>query len=417
MKKKVNLFYLILSITLLSFISCSGEVGQEQLENVDFAEVIKLVENDGLSKNYFGISVSISGDNAIVGACNSETNSGSAYIFIRDGATWTQTSKLLPSDGEIGDQFGNSVSISGDTAIVGAHSNDYKGDRSGSAYIFIRDGAGWTQTSKLVADDGAEWDEFGMSVSISGDTAIVGACFDDDNDIRSGSAYIFTRDGAGWTQTSKLLPSDRESGDKFGWAVSISGDTAIIGAYYDDDKGTRSGSAYIFSRDGAAWTQTSKLVADDGSEEDFFGCSVAISGDTAIVGARLDDDKGNNSGSAYIFTEGATTWTQTSKLVVDDGAEDDNFGRSVSISGDTAIIGSNSDGKGLFSGSAYIFTRGGNNWTQTCKLLADDGSEEDFFGCSVAISGDTAIIGASYDDDYGILSGSAYYTDRNCLTK
>jgi len=264
--------------------------------------------------------------------------------------------KITASDGASDDYFGYSVSISGDTAIVGAYGNDDKGSYSGSAYVFVRSGTTWTEQQKLTASDGAAYDIFGESVSISGDTAIVGARHDDDKGSSSGSAYVFVRSGTTWTEQQKLTASDGASSDWFGWSVSISGDTAIVGAYLDDDKGSASGSAYVFVRSGTTWTEQQKLTASDGASSDYFGRSVSISGDTAIVGAYQDDDKGSASGSAYVFLRSGTTWTEQQKLTASDGGSVDHFGYSVSISGDTAIVGAyRDDDKGSYSGSAYVF--------------------------------------------------------------
>ncbi|MCK9517380.1 MAG: FG-GAP repeat protein, partial [Ottowia sp.] len=373
-----------------------------------------------------GLSLAISadGNTAIVGAYFDDDkgdNSGSAYVFTRSGTTWSQQAKLLASDGAGGDQFGISVTISGDgnTAVVGSRYDDDKGAQSGSAYIFTRSGSTWTEQAKLLANDGAASDNFGVSVAISGDgnTATVGAYLDDDKGYNSGSAYVFTRSGSTWTQQAKLIASDGVDSDYFGYSVAISGDgnTAVIGAYQDDDKGSNSGSAYVFTRSGITWTQQAKLIASDGAASDFFGRSVAISGDgnTAIVGVYQDDDKGSSSGSAYVFTRSGTTWIQQAKLIASDGAATDEFGQSVAISadGNTAIVGAkNDDDKGGNSGSAYVFTRSGITWTEQAKLLANDGAANDFFGFSVAISGDglLAVVGACADDDLGTDSGSAY---------
>jgi hypothetical protein len=372
----------------------------------------KLLASDGAAGDYFGWSVSISGDLAIVGAYDDDdkgSDSGSAYIFRWDGTSWVQQQKLTASDGNAGDYFGYSVSISGDYAIIGAEDDDDKGSNSGSAYIFRWDGTSWVQQAKLFASDGAVDDHFGISVSISGNLAIVGAYDDDDKGIDSGSAYIFKRDGETWSQQKKLTAVDGAAYDYFGWSVSIGGDYAIVGAIYDDDRGTNSGSAYIFRWDGASWVQQAKLLASDGAIEDYFGYSVSISGDYAIVGARGDDDKGIDSGSAYIFKRDGASWVQQQKLTAADGASYDYFGFSVSISGDLAIVGAyRDDDKGTDSGSAYIFRWDGTSWVQQAKLTAADGASDDYFGWSVSISGDYAIVGAIYDDDRGTNSGSAY---------
>ena len=259
------------------------------------------------------------------------------------------------------------------------------------------------QRSKLLPDDGARWDNFGYSAAISGDTAVVGAHGDDDND-GSGSAYLF--DATTGAQLFKLLPDDGAAWDFFGWSVAISGDTAVVGAYHDDDNGPDSGSAYLF--DATTGEQLFKLLPDDGAAFEWFGVSVAISGDTVVVGAYGDDDNGSGSGSAYLFD--ATTGEQFFKLLPADGARDDQFGFSVAISGDTVVVGAPEDNDNSSnSGSAYLFDA--TTGVQLFKLLADDGAADDLFGFSVAISGDTAVVGAWGDDDNGVNSGSVYLFD------
>ncbi len=373
-------------------------------------QLFKLLANDAAANDLFGLSVAISGATAIVGAPNDDDNgssSGSAYLF--DTTTGQQIAKLLPNDGAAGDLFGSSVAISGSTAIVGVWRDADNGSDSGSACLF--DTTTGRQIAKLLPGDGAAFDHFGHSVAISGTTAIVGAENDDDNDEQSGSAYLF--DTSTGQQIAKLLANDGAWYDYFGASVAISGEVAIVGAFWDDDNGQNSGSAYLF--DSTTGQQLFKLLADDGAAGDGFGWSVAISGATAIVGASGDDDNGATSGSAYLFD--TTTGAQIAKLLANDGAAGDVFGSSVAISGDTAIVAArwdNDNGDG--SGSAYLFDISDPaNPTQIFKVLPDDGAEFDFFGQSVAISGatgnETAIVGAPWDDDNGDASGSAYLFD------
>ncbi|MEE8154910.1 MAG: FG-GAP repeat protein [Phycisphaerales bacterium] len=366
-------------------------------------QVYKLLPDDGAASDLFGRSVAISGATAVVGAYQDDDNggnSGSAYLF--STTTGMQTAKLLPDDGAANDHFGFSVAISGATTIVGAQLDADNGTDSGSAYLF--DTTTGTQMAKLLPNDAAAFDHFGFSVAISGATAIVGAPFDDDNGNNSGSAYLF--DTTTGTQIAKLLPNDDAGGDRFGSSVAISGATAIVGAYRDDDSGDDSGSAYLFDiSDPAKPTQIVKLLPNDGAASDEFGFSVAISDATAIVGARRDADNGTDSGSAYLFD--TTTGTQIAKLLPDDGAASDEFGFSVAISGATGIVGALHDGdNGPTSGSAYLFDT--TDGRQLFKLLPIDGEASDQFGLSVAIRGATAIVGADFDDDNGAESGSAY---------
>ena len=383
----------------------------------------KVISSGGNSNDEFGISVAISGGYAIVGAYKEDgfggiLDKGATYIYVRNANTWILQQKIQDHLGAAGDLFGSSVSISGDYAIVGAE-NDKIGANShqGSAYIFVRNGSTWTQQAKLTASVGSNFDYFGssVSISISGDYAIVGAMEDGIGD--SGSAYIFVRNGSIWTQQAKLTASDADHGEGFGISASISGDYAIVGAFSDDvGTNTDQGSAYIFVRNGSIWTQQAKLTASDGSGGDWFGYSVSISGAHAIVGAFLDDVGSNdNQGSAYIFVRNGSTWTQQAKLTASDGSASDYFGRSVSISENHTIVGTYFDdvGGNTNQGSAYIFVRNGSIWTQQSKLTASDGNQFAYFGVSVSISGDYAVIGA-LGDDVGANTdqGSAYFFNK-----
>ena len=378
----------------------------------------KLIASEGAAGDDFGISVSVSSNYAIVGAVYDDTtkgsDSGSAYVF--DVTTGSQVGKLTASNGATGDRFGRSVSISGDYAIAGAYFDDNSnGIDAGSAYIFKRDGTNWSEQQMLIASNGAAKDYLGSSVSISGDLAIVGSMGNDEKGTDAGSAYIFKRDGTSWVQQPILTASDATAYAEFGTSVSISGNYAIVGARQESTKGHYSGSAYIFKWNGTSWVEQQKLTASDGDAEDRFGHYVSISGDLAIVGADYDEENGSNSGSAYIFKRDGSVWVEQAKLLPLDGAANDHFGESVSISGDYAIVGASSnDDNGSDSGSAYIFKWDGANWTQQQKLIASDGTAADYFGTSVSISGNLAIVGGRYNDDNGTNSGSAYIFENIC---
>ncbi|MDP8229031.1 MAG: FG-GAP repeat protein, partial [Candidatus Electryoneaceae bacterium] len=372
-----------------------------------FAQEFKITANDAEADDCFGFTVSTCGEYAIIGAHQGDDYSGSAYIFIHNGDEWTQQAVLTADDADAWDLFGISVSINGAYAIVGAYGNDDDGEQSGSAYIFVRNGDEWSQQAKLTADDADAGDVFGNAVSISGNYAIVGAYQNDDNGDRSGSAYIFVRDGEEWSQQAKLTADDAGADDRFGECVSISGDYAIIGAIFNDDDGENSGSTYIFVRDGVEWSQQAKLTADDADAQDFFGMPVSISGEYAVIGAHHDGDNGENSGSAYIFIRERDEWTQQCKLTADDAAEDDEFGISVSISDSYAAVGARyNDDDGDRSGSAYIFIRDEDEWIQQVKLTANDADEGDVFGHSVSVGEGYTIVGAPQNDDDGEHSGS-----------
>ena len=378
-----------------------------------WSQQAKLIAADGEADDYFGVSVSIDGDYAILGVYGDDNDNGidagSAYIFKRTGMTsWSHQAKLVAADGEAGDFFGVSVSIDEEYAVVGAFGDDgYRG----SAYIFKWTGIVWSQQEKIVAADGEPEDYFGASVSIDGDYAIVGMYGDDnDNGVDAGSAYIFKRNRTTWSQQAKLTAADGEAGDYFGVSVSINEDYTVVGAYYDDnDNGNDTGSAYIFKHTGmTSWSHQAKLVAADGEAGDFFGVSVSIDEEYAVVGAFGDD---GYRGSAYIFKCTGTTWSQQDKIVAVDGEADDRFGVSTSISKEYVVIGAFYDDNK--TGSAYIFKRSSSCWSQEDKLVAWDDASGDRFGCFVSISGFSAILGAYYDDNSnGNDAGSAYIFNR-----
>jgi len=432
----------------------------------NMTQTAKLKASDAIHNNYLGSAVTISSDVIVVGA----DYFSSAYVYIRPVSGWadmTQTAKLKPSVGVKGEQFGNSICISGDMIVVGANRDDINGYFSGSVYVFKKgpgiwanasetqktsspiqylnnsleeygksvsvdgnyavvgapqynkrqgcayvlkySGSSWVTIAVLKASDGENGDIFGTSVGISGNVIVVGAS-DDGDGACSGSAYLFEKPTGEWkdmTQTAKLTASDGTNYDYFGCSVSISGNVLIIGAYYDDNgKGT----AYVFEKPANGWatmTQTAKLTASDRTDGDFFGSKVGIFGNVIVIGAERDD----NIGSVYVFEKPAIGWinmTQTAKLTSSDGVLYDNFGSSISISGELIVVGANAAN---YNGTAYVYKKTGIAWTdmtQTAKLVASDGATYDNFGCSVSISGDLIVVGAEADQDKGFSTGAAY---------
>lgn len=372
----------------------------------------KLTASDGNTYDYFGrsIDVSLDGNTCVVGAPGDGSGAGSAYIFVRNGLMWDQQAKIVPSDQNTVNVFGSSVSITDDGAavIVGAPGNLNKG----AAYIFTRNGTTWTQKSKLTASDGAANDRFGESVAISGDgtTSIVSSPQDDDKGIDSGSAYIFITSGSSWSQQAKIQASDGTAGDFFGYSVdmNLAGTYCVIGAIYEN-------AVYVFSRSGSTWTQQAKITGSDSAVNDYFGYDVSInaSGDKLVVSATGDDDQGSASGSVYVFGRSGTAWTQEAKVLGNNLVANDKFGSSVDIdaAGSLIVIGTESDGdKGVDAGSAYVFMKNNGSWIQKAKFLAADGFSGDQFGKSVSVSGDktTFVIGSHFADAKGVDSGAAY---------
>jgi hypothetical protein len=403
----------------------------------------ELAADDPFEFAYFGASVAISGDTAVVGA-NLDSRlgkyHGAAYVFTRTNGVWTQEAKLVADDASENDIFGDTVAISGNTIMVGVSNDDDNGTNSGSVYVYVRSEDGWHLTEKLYPADAKAAAFFGLAVSISGDTAIIGmasaayvfvhsdntwlqqaklltdevvtACSMAEDTavlgmaydtnmwaIYAGSVQVYRRANGVWTREAILssdVPTER---DFFGQSVSISGDTLVVGADGDDNVFQNDGAAYVFERVGSNWTRKAILIADDGAESDHFGSSILVKSDTIIVGAISDDDGSYDSGSVYVFGRQDATWNMQTKLSGPfDAAENDGFGTAVAISGDTAIVGAPGDGNDegtIDVGTAYVLTCVDGNWVQQAKLTAFDGAINDHFGSSVAISGDTAVIGTA----------------------
>ena len=335
--------------------------------------------------------------------------SASPPVAKPDGVIPSQVAKLLASDGVAPDSFGDSIALSSDTMVVGAPRAYASGHpESGAVYVFTRSGSGWTQQQKITASDGSEGDRFGWPVALSGDTVMIGAYY---NANAAGAVYVFTRTGTTWTQQAKLVQPDGITGH-FGSAVAISGDTAVIGAFLaNGSTAAGSGAAYVFSRSGTSWTEKAKLSASDGAMDDGFGTAVAISGSNILVGASGCDVSGKaDAGAAYAFKLSGITWAERQKLVASDGLAGDFFGTAVAAYGDWLVIGAYGDDidSNADQGSTYVF-EGIGPWSQWQKIVASDGAAGDCFGKAVAVSGNRLVVRAS-DDDIGSNAdqGSAY---------
>jgi len=297
--------------------------------------------------------------------------------------------KLHAGDGAAYDLFGTSVSIDGNTAVIGADQHGSSNSNLGSAYVFFRTGSTWTQQAEI-SPSTVNNSHCGGSVAISGDTIVIG-CETPYNG-GSQSAYVYVRTGIAWSYQAKLTAF--LSGGAFGSSVSISGDTVLIGDYLDGALGLYSGSAYVYTRTGNSWSQQAKLLAADGAQGDEFGFSVSINGNTVAIGApspRLDVNT-HLHGSGYVFVRSGTTWAQQAKLNPSQQLNGDGFGRSISISGNTVIVGAN--------GGVYLFDRGGTTWAEETPFVTSNTSV--IFGGGY-INGDTAVFGAGY-----LLGGTAF---------
>lgn len=352
----------------------------------------KLTASDGAHGDLFGHSVAFDGDTALIGApgadIDGQRDQGAAYVFERDGDTWVQQQKLIADDGASLHEFGLDVALAGDTAVVGSRT-------ANAVYVFVRQDGQWIQQARLSRAVGVPNDYFGAHVALSadGNTVVIGADGEDVNGLTNhGAAYVFTRTGDVWSGPTQLLASDAHAWAVFGVSVAIDpdGDTLLIGAELGHVGATQyQGKAYVFSRAGNTWTEEAILVADDGVANQRFGSSVALVGDTALVGAY--DSAG---GSAYVFTRTNNTWSQQAKLVGSQTADDDQFGRSVALSatGHTAVVGAQQTRE--WTGAAYVFTGVDGDWQETAVLTASDREFNHQVGNSVAIVGDTVLAGA-----------------------
>lgn len=356
----------------------------------------KFIASDAAASDKMGGSVSIDGDRFISGAYlddDNGMNSGSVYIYDFNGAFWTET-KLTASDGASDDWYGYSVAISGDRAIVGAYKDDDNIIDSGSAYIYDWNGTTWVET-KITASDHMPVDQFGYAVAISGDRIVVGANMEDDNGLESGAVYVYDWDGTTWNET-KIIASDGSGLDEFGSAVALDGDRLVVGAPFDDVAAANSGSIYVYDYDGTNWIET-KLSASDGAITDEFGTSVAVSGDRVVSGAYRDDDNGNGSGSAYVYDWNGTNWNET-KILASNGSGADRFGYAVGIDTDRIVVGAYlkdiTGVNGGSVGSVYSYNWNGASWDET-EIIYSNASSGDGLGISVSISNDRILAGAT----------------------
>jgi methionine-rich copper-binding protein CopC len=381
-------------------------------------QVDKLVASDGAVDDYFGVAVAATDGMVVVGAHRDDDkgdSSGSVYLFEKNSTgQYEQVIKLVASDGAADDRFGIAVAATDGMVVVGAYLDDDKGDGSGSAYVFEKNSTGqYEQVIKLVASDGAADDRFGEPVAATNGMVVVVARLDDDKGYNSGSVYVFEKNSTGqFEQVSKLVASDGAASDQFGRAVAATDGMVVVGAY-DDDKGDNSGSVYVFEKNSAGqYEQVTKLVASDGAANDYFGDAVAATDGTVVVGARHDDDKGDNSGSVYVFEKNNSTgqYEQVSKLVASDGSAADDFGLAVAATDGMVVVGARyDDDKGDNSGSVYVFEKNSaGQYEQVTKLVASDGAASDYFGDAVAATDGTVVVGANGDDDKGRSSGSVY---------
>ncbi len=386
-------------------------------------EIQKILPIDGSAGDQFGYGIAIDGNRAIIGAWQDDngqgSQSGSAYYFQYNETihSWVQQQKLIPNVGAAGDWFGMSVALDGEWAIIGSpkHNNN-----QGAAYVFHYNNSllSWQQQSKLIADDGAANDLFSYrtALALQNQRAVVGA-----KGHGVGQVYIFEFGNSTkkWNQTAKLVSSDGQANDRFGNSVALDGNNIIVGAYMKDALATESGAAYIYTYNNGNWVEKTKLLANDGQVGDGFGNDVGISQNYAIVGAYWNDARGDAAGSVYFYyyNESTDQWPLLQTIYSNDINDYDYFGSRVSVDGETLAVSAYGDDDN--KGSTYIFRMNEVNviWEQTAKIVADDVATNDMFGVGLDLTGDNVIIGSRYHDDNGEDSGAGYmvrnYNDCN----
>ncbi len=386
-----------------------------------FKEVEQLLAVDGLADDRFGSKITIDGNVAVITAPSKKisnlTFAGVAYIYERIGNVWTYIKRIYASNFSQSASFGSAVSISGDTIVVGAQSADINTSNSGSAYIFVKSGGVWPTTETLILGGSAAFDEFGASIAVNGNTVVVGGRSADPSGVSgAGAAWIYERSGGTWSAAivAKITASDKAADDQFSNSLVIENNTIVVGVQRSDPGGVSSaGAVYIFEKSGT-WplTETVKITASDKASTDQFGASVSISGNYLAVGADTEDTGGTNSGSVYIF-EKSGTWplTETQKVMASDSIFNGYFGQAVSIDGSRLAIGARGDNGDI--GAVYIFNRGA-NWAESQKIVASDAVAGDSFSYfSVALSGNVLFAGSSNADPAGVNNqGKAYIFEK-----
>lgn len=415
-------------ISFISTVSASDTNGPQLL----LSSLGRVSGDDTEDGDQFGVSVSVDGDVAVMGALWDDdhgSSSGSAYVFHRDRIgtnRWQQVRKLTASDGAADDWFGNVVVVHGDTIAIGAPLHDHEGGtNAGAVYIFRRHAGGsnnWGQVQKLMATDAATEDWFGWSLGVDDATIAVGAYHQDEGGESAGAGYVFehaaTNDNM-WSEAAKLIAINGHPGAWLGWSIAVSGSNVLAGAPFDPEAGTSAGAAYVFSRSVLGWSQTQKILRTNHQPGDQLGWSAALHASTAAVGARMADTAGPDTGSVCIYETGGNNgaWLQVQEVTSPDARTGNWFGETVAVRGDLLVVGNRLDDPvGNNSGSTTIFRRhaeGTNRWAALKTLRAYDGAAEHRFGESVALSEDTILVGAFLDDmpSFVFASGAAYLYD------
>lgn len=358
----------------------------------------------------FGIPVDIDGNTAAIrggGFRFGDFPNGTVCIYAREGTTWSREQCVTDTDDvpNSDDGYGNGIALSGDTLVVGASSDATNGLIAGAAYVYVRNGHTWSLQQKLFPSDPSPLAQFGIAVDIVGDTIVIGAYGDDDSGYGTGAAYVFRRNGTVWTEEQKLKASDEQAESSFGLSVSINGQTIAVGSPSASSPETQfCGAVYAFVNNGSGWQQQAKITPNNTMPNQQFGFTVSISGDTIVAAApgevigapSVEAQNVRSKGAVYIFDRTGTSWGHQKRFFERDTNRTGGFAVRAAIDGDTIIVGDPTyDAGARFTGAVYVFERNGNGWTLKYTLAADDGEFLQVMGLSIAISGDTVIAGTS----------------------
>lgn len=392
-------------------------------------ELAVLGASDDATHHLFGDSVVMSGGLMVVGAPGDNAageHSGAAYVYRQEGTAWIREARLLGDDTQAGHEFGTAVSISGDTVAVGAGEDIFWSPGAAAAYVFRRIDGNWVQEARLSPSDAGVSASFGRAVSLSGETLVVGSPGmvrglppHDWTDVPMGSAHIFRRGDAGWTEEARLSAPDGVPFDHFGDAVAVDGDTIVIGARGkgDGEGAEETGAAYVFHREGTEWVFQIKLTGDDPRAFDRFGRCVALDGSLMAIGASME----GGAGAVHLFQQRGGSWVRETKLEPDRLLLDGFFGSSVALKGDVLVagaigvqgVGSVLHTLGLGAGSTYVFRRLAGEWVAEMVLLDEERTGRDRFGWSVALGDELVAVSAARCDDSGVDSGAVLVFERS----
>lgn len=382
----------------------------------------------------FGSAVTLQGTVAVVGAPGYDpefttSDLGAAYVYRYGDDGWVEEQKLTKPQPADNDLFGRSVALAGitdgtsNTLLVGMHNDESVEMGAGAVYVYEHDGNAWEHTATLTASDGAGGDDFAYALAgdfsqdgdVNGADFVVGAPRHSLTDFnREGAAYLYHFDGGDWVETAKLTASDAALTAKFGQSVAMSGDRALIGAPGDraGGVGQNAGAAYVFEYDGNQWVERAKLTASDAEGQAAFGFSVALDGDRALIGARLDDELSGGAGAAYAFRFDGDEWVEEQKLTASDNNGFNLFGNSVALDGTQALVGSENwaaPDEGA-TGKVYLFAYDAaeEQWEEVGGLVPEDGGTGDAFGWSVALDDGVVLAGAPDHNLPELANGAVY---------